>query len=265
MTASSHHVAVRVGEQICDIEYRWAGPDHATKTLVLLHEGLGSVAMWKGFEAHIASACGARVLVYSRPGYGRSTPRQPNEQWGTDFMHRQAREVLPAVLDGLGIWDPVGLIGHSDGASIALIAAAHLPDRYHRVAAMAPHTFVEDICIAAIQASRSKYTTGGLKQALSPYHDDPDSAYFGWSTAWLDPEFRSWNMLDLVAQLQQPILCIQGEDDEYGTMAQVLSIARAAPQTETLKLAKCGHAPHRDQPQQVLTALAHFFRDSAAN
>ena len=264
MNGDTHLIPIQVRSHTLDIEYRWVGAADATHTLVLLHEGLGSVAMWKGFDAQIASACDARVLVYSRPGYGRSTPRQSDEHWGVDFMHRQAREVLPTVLDALAVRDPIGLIGHSDGASIALIAAAHQPHRYARLALMAPHTFVEDICIAAIEASRSAYAHGGLKAALARYHDDPDSAYYGWSNAWLDPSFRQWNLLDLVAQLAQPILCIQGEGDEYGTMAQVRRIVSAAPHTQALPLAQCGHSPHRDQPDQVLSAMAGFFRRPAS-
>ncbi len=263
MSFPTDSVSLSLGQRTLEIEYRWAGSHHAANTLVLLHEGLGSVAMWKGFEDQLAAACNARVLVYSRPGYGRSTPRPPSEVWSPDFMHVQARAVLPALLDALGVAQPVDLVGHSDGASIALIAAAHQPDRYGRLVVIAPHTHVEDICISAIEASRVAYAQGTLKSALARYHRDPDSAYFGWSEAWLAPAFRDWDLRDLVAQLDHPILAIQGEGDAYGTMEQVLGIARLAPQARVLQLANCGHSPHRDQPTQVLAAITDFLGGSA--
>ena len=241
-----------------DIEYQWAGDPQATRSLVLLHEGLGSVAMWKGFETSLAQATRARVLVYSRPGYGLSTPRAVDEVWGPDFMHRQALQLLPALLDALGVTTPVTLVGHSDGGSIALIAAAALPQRVCRVVTLAPHTHVEDICITAIEGLDHAYAHGGLRASLARYHANVDSAFHGWRNAWLNPAFRSWTLYDELEKIDCPMLAMQGLDDSYGSMEQIQGIQRRAPQTQLLEIAQCGHSPHRDQPQIVLDAIAAF-------
>lgn len=243
-------------------------PERTTSPLlVFLHEGLGSVAMWRDWPRQLCNAGGFRGLVYSRPGYGSSTPRQRDEKWPIDFMHKQAREVLPAFLRALGVdtaRDPPWLIGHSDGASIALIHASSFPERMAGVVALAPHVFVEDLSIESIERTRQTYlaTTDTqssiLRVKLARYHDEPDSAFWGWNDIWLDPAFRSWNIEAMLPAITKPVLAVQGEDDEYGTMAQVESIARNVSRAQLLKLARCGHSPQRDQSQQVIKAIVEF-------
>lgn len=247
------------------IEYAFVGNANANAPLIVfLHEGLGSVAMWRDFPTRLCEAAGARGLVYSRPGYGRSTPRANSEKWGVDFMHHHAREVLPSLLQALGIdlsrhkpW----LFGHSDGGSIALIHAASFPSNVAGIVVAAPHIVVEDISISSIEQAREAYATTGLRSKLARYHDDVDSAFWGWNDIWLDPAFRRWSIEDCVAKITCPLLAIQGVDDEYGTMVQIDGIASRAPQTRLLKLEHCGHSPHRDQPERVIAAVADCMRD----
>jgi pimeloyl-ACP methyl ester carboxylesterase len=242
-----------------EIEHEWVGPAHADgPVVVFLHEGLGSVAMWKDFPAALCRALGLRGLVYSRPGYGRSTPRPPGERWGVDFMHRQARELLPALLDTLQVQRPCVLFGHSDGGSIALIHAATHPDRVAAAIVLAPHIFVEEFGLASIREARQAYLHADLKPRLARYHRDADSAFWGWNDIWLDPAFKAWNIEPLLPAIRCPVLAIQGLDDIYGTMAQIDGIAARVPGAELLKLHRCGHSPHRDQPQAVIAAAADF-------
>ena len=230
------------------IEYRWAGiGDPDAPVMVFLHEGLGSVALWKDFPDRLCERLGLRGLVYSRPGYGRSTPRPHDEHWAPDFMHRQAREVLPALLGKLGIVRP-WLFGHSDGGSIALLYASSFPQALAGAVVVAPHIFVEDISIASIAAARTAYLQQGLRERLARYHDDVDSAFFGWNDIWLSPAFRHWNIERDLAAIRCPLLAVQGEDDEYGTLRQVTGIRDILPATEVVAIPACGHSPHRDQP-----------------
>jgi len=244
------------------IEHAWIAPGRtAAPLMVFLHEGLGSVAMWRDFPRRLCDALGWRGLVYSRPGYGRSTPRPPGEQWGTDFLHRQARELLPALLACLGVdaaARPPWLVGHSDGGSIALLHAAHHPGQVAGVVAMAPHVFVEDVSIDSIRNARRAWLETDLPHRLARYHDDPDSAFWGWNQAWLNPPFRDWNVEAELDAIRCPVLAIQGVDDEYGTLAQIRGIARRVPGTRLLELAHCGHSPHRDQPERVIAEVAAF-------
>ena len=229
--------------------------------LVFLHEGLGSVALWRDWPQQVCDAGGFRGLVYSRPGYGRSTLRPHDEKWPVDFMHTQAREVLPALLSEVGVdaaAEPPWLIGHSDGGSIALIYAAGFPECVAGLVVLAPHVFVEDVSISSIERARDTYLTTDWKVKLARYHDDPDSAFWGWNDIWLDPAFRSWNIEALLPAITKPVLAVQGEDDEYGTMAQLDRVARHVPQAQLLKLAACGHSPQRDQPQRVIQATVDF-------
>jgi len=223
--------------------------------LVFLHEGLGSVAMWRDFPAHVAAATGAETIVYSRHGYGRSARLSGKRRIG--YMHDEARVVLPALLATLGLERPV-LIGHSDGASIALIyGGSNLPAT--GLVLMAPHVFVEDVTVKSIAAAGEAYRTTDLKKRLGRYHDDPDGAFWGWNDIWLDPAFRSWNIEALVPAIRAPLLLIQGADDEYGTAAQVESIRTAARAAcELALLAACGHSPQRDQPDRTLQLIADF-------
>jgi len=244
------------------LEYAWVGPHApAAPIMVFLHEGLGSLAMWKDWPQRLCDALGFRGLVYSRYGYGRSTPRPPDERWRPDFMHVQADDTLPRLLAALGAGAdgrPPWLFGHSDGASIALIHAAKHPDAVAGVVAVAPHIVVEDLSIASIEAARDAYRTGDLRNRLARYHADPDSAFWGWNDIWLDPGFRAWSIEAMLRHLRCPVLAVQGIDDEYGTLAQVRGIRAAAPQTEVVEIAHCGHSPHREAPEALLAAVTPF-------
>jgi pimeloyl-ACP methyl ester carboxylesterase len=262
-------VRVAADGQPLDIEVQWVdAADPAAPVLVFLHEGLGSVAMWRDFPARLCEAAGARGLVYSRPGYGRSTPRAPHERWTPRFMHRQAHDVLPALLEAVGIdaqREPPWLFGHSDGGSIALLHAAAFPDALRGAIVLAPHILVEDISVASIRQARETYLGTDLKQRLARHHADPDSAFWGWNDIWLDPAFRNWSIEAEIEAIRCPVLAIQGVDDEYGTLEQVRGIARRVPQTQVLELAACGHSPHRDQPQAVIDATTRFLRAHGAS
>jgi pimeloyl-ACP methyl ester carboxylesterase len=219
------------------------------------------VALWRDWPQQMCDAGDFRGLVYSRPGYGRSTPRPHDEKWPVDFMHTQAREVLPALLREVGVdaaAEPPWLIGHSDGGSIALIHAAGFPECVAGLVVLAPHVFVEDVSVSSIERARDAYLTTDWKVKLARYHNDPDSAFWGWNDIWLDPAFRNWNIEATLLAITKPVLAMQGEDDEYGTMAQVDSIARYVPRAQLLKLAACGHSPQRDQPQRVIQAAVDF-------
>jgi pimeloyl-ACP methyl ester carboxylesterase len=238
-----------------------AAPRAEAPTLVFLHEGLGSVAMWKDFPQRLCKAAGAHGIVYSRPGYGRSTPRDSHERWGLDFMHRQAHELLPALLDELQVnrqAQPPWLLGHSDGGSIALLYAAHFPQRVSGLVVMAPHLFVEPISLASIRDSCLDYEYTNMRNRLARYHDDPDSAFWGWNDIWLHPPFAHWNIEAEIAGIGCPLLAMQGVDDEYGTLQQIHAIARRVPHTVLVELPSCGHSPHRDQPERVIDEVTRF-------
>jgi pimeloyl-ACP methyl ester carboxylesterase len=238
------------------LEYRWVEPAAANGVdLVMLHEGLGSVSMWREFPEQLAHATGCRTLVYSRQGYGRSSPLDAPRR--VDYMHEEARLWLPAMLVRLGIRRPV-LFGHSDGASIALIHAASPESDVAGVIALAPHVKVEELTVDSISAAKSAYLDTDLGTRLSRHHADADAAFWGWNRIWLEPAFRSWNIEALLPAIRCPILAIQGDEDEYGTMEQIASIARAAPDARLLPLPACRHSPHRDQPQAVLAAAREF-------
>ena len=251
------------GRQI-DIEIQWLGTADVERPLVVfLHEGLGSVSMWRDFPRRLCEAADLRGLVLSRYGYGASTPRPAAERWGVDFMHRQAREALPALFEALQIgpgrrhgapW----LLGHSDGGSIALIHAASFPRAVAGLVVLAPHIVVEDLSVRSIAATREAYLHTDLRARLARHHADVDSAFWGWNDIWLDPAFRAWDLRPLLREIRCPVLAVQGEDDEYGTMAQIEGIHRYAPQTALLKLARCGHSPHRDQPAALIGAATAF-------
>lgn len=236
--------------------------------MVFLHEGLGSVAMWRDFPGRLCTALNCGGLVYSRPGYGRSSPRAPTDCWQPDFMHRQALEVLPAVVaalaakraqQGLPALEPKPwLFGHSDGGSIALLAAAHMPNDFAGAVVLAPHLMVEAFSLASIEKARDVYHSGSLRAGLAKYHDDPDSAFWGWNDVWLSPAFAAWDITQEITSITCPVLAIQGLEDEYGTLAHLDGITRALPQARSLTLADCGHSPHRDQPAAVIEAVAGF-------
>ena len=243
-----------------NIEAAWHGPPpDAAPSLVLLHEGLGCVEMWRDFPAELARRTGYGVLAYSRRGYGKSDPLPLPRP--VRYMHDEALAVLPAVLDQARIQKTV-LVGHSDGASIATIYAGSRQDfRVRGLALLAPHFFVEEVSIRSIAAAKTAYETGALRERLARYHAHVDVAFEGWNGAWLNPEFRDWRLEDELAHVRVPMLIVQGEDDEYGTAAQ-LELARSATYcpVETLLLADCRHAPQFDQPEATLAAIAEFAR-----
>jgi pimeloyl-ACP methyl ester carboxylesterase len=264
-------IDLTLGSRPLSIEYRWIasrnldeavrGPSSAKPLIVFLHEGLGSVSMWRDFPDLVCVATGCAGLVYSRPGYGRSSARRPRSKWGRDFMHEEALEVLPALLRALGLPSgdtPLWLFGHSDGASIALINAAHHPGAVAGLVVLAPHIMVEEICLASIRDAVTAFTEGGLGDRLARHHEDVAGTFHGWSGAWLDPAFADWSIEDGLARIDCPILAMQGLDDRYGTLEQIRGIARRAARVRLLELPNCGHSPHRDQPQQVLEAVAAF-------
>jgi pimeloyl-ACP methyl ester carboxylesterase len=240
------------------IESAWHGPAPGrAPTLVLLHEGLGCVAMWRDFPARLAERTGYGVLVYSRPGYGRSDPRPL--PWPVSYMHDEALAVLPQVLDQAGVNKAV-LVGHSDGASIATIYAGSVQDaRVRGLALLAPHFFVEDMGLRSIAAAKQAYEQGNLRERLARYHAHVDVAFRGWNGAWLDPGFRKWRLDEELAHVRVPMLIVQGEDDEYGTAAQI-EFAREATYcpVEALLLPGCRHAPQFDQPDATVAAVSDF-------
>jgi pimeloyl-ACP methyl ester carboxylesterase len=259
MTAPLQSVNIDWAGRAVDIEYQWINRRSAGPLIVFLHEGLGSVAMWRDFPHKVCDATGCRGLVYSRPGYGQSTPRAADEAWDVNFLHRQAHEVLPALLQALGIdaqSDKPWLLGHSDGGSIALIYAAHAPEAVAGVVVLAPHIMVEPVCVASIAKAKTAYLETDLRARLMRYHADPDSAFWGWANIWLDPRFVDWTIEAELTRITCPVLAIQGLDDEYGTLAHIHGIAQRVTRTTLLELADCGHSPHRDQLGAVLATIA---------
>ena len=238
------------------VEYVRIPPDRPGRPpLVFLHEGLGSVTMWRDFPERVARATGCGAVVYSRYGYGRSDPIA--EPRPVCYMHDEALVALPELLDALGIEHPI-LVGHSDGGSIALIHAGSTPRPLGGLVLLAPHVLVEDLSVASIAAAREAYEKGDLRPKLARYHADVDSAFRGWNDIWLHPDFRAWNIEEVLPRIACPVLAIQGKLDAYGTMDQVARIARAVKDTEVLEIEGCGHSPHRDRPEAVLEAIVRF-------
>ncbi|QID16826.1 alpha/beta fold hydrolase [Nitrogeniibacter mangrovi] len=223
--------------------------------ILMLHEGLGSLGLWRDFPQRVAEASGCDVYAYSRIGYGRSDPfRAPRTP---AYLHEQAQVDLPAVVAALGLERPV-LFGHSDGGSIALIAAGSTDLALAGVVVMAPHVRVEAVTLRGIEAAARQWACSDWPQRLARHHRDAPAVFAAWRDTWLAPDFRDWNIEHLLPAIACPVLAIQGEDDEYGTMAQIDRIAAAAPEARLLKLPGCGHVPHRDCPDQVLDAVAGF-------
>ena len=238
------------------LETLWFDPrDLAVPTIVMLHEGLGSIAMWKDFPQKLAERTGSGVLVYSRYGHGNSD--RLAEKRPLEFMHHEGEVVLPELLDKLSIERPI-LLGHSDGGSIALIFAGKYPNGARALILEAPHVFVEDLSIASITAAKVAYQTNNLRARLGRYHAHVDETFWGWNDIWLDPRFRVWNIETYLDSIRSPILCIQDEEDEYGTTAQVEAIRARVPGTEILMLPNCKHSPHRDQQAATLEKMAEF-------
>jgi len=222
--------------------------------LVMLHEGLGSVRLWRGLPETLHELTGARVLAYSRFGHGESDP--PPRPRTPTFMHEEALEVLPEVLSAAGIEEAPILVGHSDGASIALIYAASHP--VAGLALMAPHVFVEQICVDAIRETRDAFEYEELRERMARHHRDPEVAFKGWCDVWLDPAFLDWNLEPLLPKIHAPAIMIQGRDDEYGTLAQIDAIQRGLAGPSERLIVSGGHSPHLEHPKEVPDAIASF-------
>lgn len=223
--------------------------------LVLLHEGLGCVALWRDFPQQLAAATGCRTVVWSRPGYGGSAAY--SEARTPRYMHREAEDMLPDFLAALEIEKPV-LIGHSDGGSIALIFAGTFPQVPLGIVVMAPHEFVEAETLAGIRQAREVWHTTDWPQKLARYHQDAPRVFSDWNDTWLSPEFRDWNIEEYLRTISCPVLAMQGEDDEYATMRQIEVIGERVAGAGLLRLPRCGHSPHRDQGAAVLEAITAF-------
>jgi len=242
------------------LEVRRIEGSAALAPLVFLHEGLGSVSLWtqRGLDWPLAlcQATGRAGVVYSRRGYGQSEAAPPGRNsLGPDYLHREAWDVLPALLAQLDIQQPV-LLGHSDGATIALLYASRHP--VAACIAMAPHVLVEPVAKTAIMAAKAAFETGGLRERLAKHHDDVDGAFWQWNDVWLSNAFASFDIRPDCQRITAPLLLVQGLNDEYGTMLQLDEIALAAPHAQQLRLADCGHSPHRDQPQPCIEGVTEF-------
>jgi len=256
MTTLSPSGFLTIGDS--NLEYRMTGPSpDSAPTIVMLHEGLGSVGLWGDFPDKLQAATGAGVFAWSRAGYGASTPAKLPRP--LDYMHVEALDVLPKLLDAIGFRRGL-LLGHSDGASIAAIyAGSHQDHRIQGLALIAPHFIVEDISVASIAQIRNAYETTSLKEKLSRWHKDVDNAFHGWNSAWLDPGFRNWDISEYLAYIRVPVAILQGMDDQYGTLRQV-EIAQEecyCPVDVTL-IPGAGHQPHREAPAPTLDAISDF-------
>ena len=240
------------------LEYRMIGPtpDHAP-TIVMLHEGLGSAALWGDFPDKLQAATGAGVFVYSRAGYGASTPAKLPRP--IDYMQIEALDVLPKLLDKIGFRRGL-LLGHSDGASIAAIyAGSHQDHRVQGIALIAPHFIVEDISVASIAEIKTAYETTNLKEKLARWHKDVDNAFYGWNGAWLDPKFRNWDISEYLAYIRVPVAIVQGVDDQYGTIRQVeIAQEECYCPVDVTVIPGAGHQPHREAAGATLDAISEF-------
>jgi pimeloyl-ACP methyl ester carboxylesterase len=239
------------------LNYEWVGNGgQGAPILVFLHEGLGSIRQWRDFPLKVSEATGCRSLVYDRYGYGHSDILAESKR-DVHFMHDEALRALPELLSALKIENPI-LIGHSDGASIALIhAGGGFPVK--AIVAVAPHVFIEPRCLSSIFHIKDSFEKGDLAGKFGKYHRDARKTFYGWADVWLDPGFTSWDIRDdYLPKIGCPVLAIQGEDDEYGTMAQLDDTQRRVKRCELLKLSQCGHSPFKDQPEKVLSAVKGF-------
>lgn len=231
--------------------------------LVFLHEGLGSVAMWRDWPQALCRATGRAGWVYSRRGYGQSDPVPDVRGTGRlqpDYMHQEAWNVLPALLRALAIEQPV-LVGHSDGATIALLYASRHP--VSACIAMAPHVIVEDVSVRAIEQARVSFENGDLRVRLARYHADVDCAFWQWNDIWLSPAFRAFDIRADCSRIAAPVLAVQGMDDPYGTLQQIEQISLPDGQIKRLTLAQCGHSPHREQADATTRAITDFLASAA--
>ncbi|MCY4301095.1 MAG: alpha/beta hydrolase [Aestuariivita sp.] len=242
------------------LEYSHLGPAPSESvTLVLLHEGLGCAALWRDFAEELQKATGFGILAYSRAGYGWSEVAELPRP--LDYMTREARDALPDVLRILGVERCI-LIGHSDGATIAAIYAGSTFDRSVRgLVLLSPHFFAEEFCLNEIARMKTRYQTSNLRERMAKYHRDPDSVFWGWSDAWLHPDFRDWDVTDVIDYIRVPILAIQGRDDQFGTLSQIDVVSqRSYAPVDTLILNACRHSPFIDQADAVVDAVAEHCR-----
>ncbi|HKO71866.1 MAG TPA: alpha/beta hydrolase [Bradyrhizobium sp.] len=249
---------LRVGS--CDLEYRMIGPapDDAP-IIMMLHEGLGSVGLWGDFPDRLQAATGFGVFAYSRAGYGASAPvKLPRP---LDYMHIEALEVLPKLLDQIGFRRGL-LLGHSDGASIATIYGGGVADhRVRGVVMIAPHFVVEDVSVTSIAEIKTAYETTDLKAKLARWHHDVDNAFYGWNGAWLDPKFRAWDISEYLAYIRVPVAIVQGINDQYGTVRQIeIAEQECYCPVEVTMIPDAGHSPQRDAPEATLNAISEFAR-----
>jgi pimeloyl-ACP methyl ester carboxylesterase len=246
---------IRIQGRRIEYDFVRAAPD--APVIVFLHEGLGSLSLWRDFPSRIMHATGCSALTFSRYGHGRSDPLIAPRR--VDFMHDEALQALPELLDRLGVKLPI-LLGHSDGGSIALIYAGGSGRPVSGLIVMAPHVMVEDVSVHSIRETKRIFGVTHLREKLARHHADPEATFRGWNDIWLDPGFRNWNIEEFLPRIACPILAIQGEADEYGTMEQVDRIARLAADVDLVKLQDCGHFPHRDQPEAVIKAIVRLVR-----
>ena len=246
------------GRRLEVLELAGAPGADAASPIVLLHEGLGSIGLWRKLPEQLAASTGRRVVAYSRSGYGASDPAPLPRP--VRYMHEEALEVLPAALDRFGLKRPV-LVGHSDGASIALVHAGGSGREVAGLALLAPHVLVEERSLEGIRAAREAYLHGDLRSRLARHHSDVDNAFWGWNDVWLSPGFREWNLESYLPAVSCPVLVVQGEDDPYGTTLQVDRIAEGCAGPVTVRvLAACGHAPHLEQTDETVDAITGFVR-----
>ncbi len=240
------------------LEYACYGPDpKSAPTFVMLHEGLGCVRLWRDFPKMVSQSTGFSVFTYSRAGYGQSdSVKLPRP---LDYMTKEAQDVLPDVLNSIGLRQGI-LLGHSDGATISAIYAGSVSDlRIRGLILIAPHFFVEEVGLVEIVRAKEMFETSDVKLKMAKYHRNPEVAFRGWNDAWLHPDFRTWNVSDVIDHLRIPVLAIQGEDDQYGTLAQISEIEdRINSPFEKLILSECAHSPHLNQPAKTLAAITEF-------
>lgn len=253
-------IAVNWGDRNREIEYQWVGlTDPEAPTMVFLHEGLGSVRHWQQWPHQLCQHLGYRGLVYSRYAYGNSTSRPTDEIWQNDYLHTEAQQALPALLNALDINQPVCLFGHSDGATIALLYAAMPHNLAKNLIILAPHLYAEPMTTAGVQQAIEWYKKGNLKTRLARYHANADSAFWGWAGVWgNEHSLSSWNIEQDIQSISCPVLTIQGAEDEYATLAQVYDVKKNIPHAEICILKDCRHSPHIDLPEIVTQHIQDF-------
>jgi pimeloyl-ACP methyl ester carboxylesterase len=256
MTALAPTGLLRIGA--ADLEYRMIGPaPEEAPTIIMLHEGLGSAGLWGDFPDKLQAATGTGVFLYSRAGYGASSPVTLPRP--LDYMHVEALETLPKLLDTIGFRRGL-LLGHSDGASIAAIYAGGRADhRIRGLVLIAPHFVVEDVSVASIAEIRDAYETAGLRAKLARWHSDVDNAFYGWNGAWLDAKFRDWDITEYLAYIRVPVAIVQGADDQYGTIRQIeIASEECYCPVDATIISGAGHSPHREAPEATLNAISEF-------